>query len=156
MIKFKYGLGRGYQKKATSDNLLSLFDILETRKNKIILQIQDAKTQANEAKAKLLEAEQNLAAARSKVLVIEADAQTLIELKKVELKESLREKQYRLKEANNSIISFEKNKELTQMRHRVFHNALHRVKKYLNQSITVDLHLKINDHQLSTFNLINE
>jgi F-type H+-transporting ATPase subunit b len=133
-----------------------LLDILETRKSKILLQIEDAKTQVNEAQSRLIQAEQDLALARNKVLTIQADAEILVEVKKRDLKESLSDKQKRLKEANNSIISFEKNKELTKLRYRVFNDALHHVKEYLNQSITNDLHLKINDYQLSTFNLMNK
>lgn len=125
-----------------------MLDTLSNRKNTIVNQIEDAQKRMADVKANLLQAEEELRIARQKVITIHADAQSMIDLKTLELKNTIRDRQQRLKDANLAIITFETNKVVTAMRQRTFQIALNQVKQYLNQSITPELHTKIIDHQL--------
>ncbi len=104
-----------------------------------------------DAKAQLLQAQRDLDAAKAKANAIENEADAIIARKKIELTQAMRERQKRLGEANEAIISFENNKVVTSMRQRLFYVALEQVKAYLHQRITPTLHEKIIDHQLAIF-----
>ena len=125
-----------------------MLDTLRDRRNTIVNQIEDAQKRMADVKANLLQAEEELRIARQKVITIHADAQSMIDLKTLELKNMIRDRQQRLKDANVAIITFETNKVVTAMRQRMFQIALKQVKQYLNQRITPELHTKIIDHQL--------
>jgi len=61
------------------------------------------------------------------------------------------EKKKRLANANVSNIYFARKKEIENFRQETFKKALRLVKIYLENNITPDLHLKINDYQLNLF-----
>jgi len=102
-----------------------------------------------DAQAQLLQAQRDLDAAKAKASAIENETDAIIARKKIEMTQTTRERQKRLEEANEAIISFENNKAVTSLRQRLFYAALNKVKEYLRQRITLYLHEQINDHQLA-------
>lgn len=133
-----------------------MLETLGNRRNTILNQIEDAKRRLAEAKANLAQAEKDLELAKAKAITIHADAESIIELKTIDLTRKLHERKKRLKEANVAIISFENNKVFTAMRQRLFRIALEQVREYLSKRITPDLHTKINDYQLSVLKSITK
>jgi F-type H+-transporting ATPase subunit b len=131
-----------------------LQDTLNSRKEKIVTQIEDAKKQYEEVKQTLLEAKELLSQAKVKEIEIRANGevdkkrqiQLLIEAHKEALK--------RLQNVKDITVQLEQQKAVQDLRNYVITSAFKQAEEFLKDHITPDLHVRINDYQLGILKLV--
>lgn len=131
-----------------------LQDTLNSRKEKIVTQIEDAQKQYEEVKQTLLEAKELLSQAKVKEIEIRANGevdkkrqiQLLIEAHKEALK--------RLQNVKDITVQLEQQKAVQDLRNYVITSAFEQAEEFLKNHITPDLHVRINDYQLGILKLV--
>ena len=127
---------------------------LDSRKEKIVTKIEDAKKQYEEVKQTLLEAKKLLSEAKVKELEIRANGdldkkrqiQLLIEANKEALK--------RLESVKDIAVQLEQQKVVQDLRNYVISSAFTQAEEFLKHHIAPDLHVRINDYQLGILKLV--
>nr|YP_010320593.1 ATP synthase CF0 subunit I [Cleidion brevipetiolatum]UJJ83717.1 ATP synthase CF0 subunit I [Cleidion brevipetiolatum] len=138
------------------DNLLSLTDLLDNRKQRILDTIRNSE-ELREGAIEQLEK----ARARLRKVEIEADQFRMngyseIEREKLNLINSTYKTLEQLENYKNETIHFEQQRTINQVRQRVFQQALQGALGTLNSSLTNELHLRTINANLGMFEVIKE
>ena len=151
-----FGKGLWNFGKEWNNNLLSLSDLLDNRKQRILNTIRNS----DELRGKAIE---QLEKARARLKKVEIDADQFrvngyseIEREKMNLINSTYKTLEQFENYKNETIQFEQQKAINQVRQRVFQQALQGALGTLNSSLNNELHLRTINANIGMFGAMNE
>jgi F-type H+-transporting ATPase subunit b len=125
-----------------------LQDTLNSRREKIVAQIEDAKKQYEEVQQSLLEAKELLSQAKIKEIKIRANGEVEKKRQIQLLIEAHEDALKRLHNVKDITVQLEQQKAIQDLRNYVITSAFKQAEDFLQHHITPDLHVRINDYQL--------
>nr|UDD74082.1 ATP synthase CF0 subunit I [Discaria chacaye]UDD74167.1 ATP synthase CF0 subunit I [Discaria nitida]UDD74252.1 ATP synthase CF0 subunit I [Discaria toumatou] len=138
------------------DNLLSLSDLLDNRKQRILKTIQNSEELRGGAVERLEKARARLRKVEMEAEQFRANGYSEIEREKWNLINSTYKTLEQLENYKNETIHFEQQKAINQVRQRVFQQALQGALGTLNSCLNTELHLRTISTNIGMFGTINE
>nr|YP_009542198.1 ATP synthase CF0 subunit I [Tetraena mongolica]AYU56605.1 ATP synthase CF0 subunit I [Tetraena mongolica]AYU56662.1 ATP synthase CF0 subunit I [Tetraena mongolica]WGU20139.1 ATP synthase CF0 subunit I [Tetraena mongolica] len=138
------------------ENLLSLTDLLDNRKQRILNTIRNSEELRGEAVEQLEKALVRLRKVKTEADQFRVNGYSEIEQEKLNLINSTSKTLEQLENYKNETIRFEEQRAINQVRQRVFQQALQGALGTLNSSLNNDLHLRIISANIGMFGEIKE
>nr|YP_010403725.1 ATP synthase CF0 subunit I [Cryptandra amara]YP_010404413.1 ATP synthase CF0 subunit I [Spyridium gunnii]YP_010405960.1 ATP synthase CF0 subunit I [Spyridium ulicinum]UQW87190.1 ATP synthase CF0 subunit I [Spyridium obovatum var. velutinum]UQW83837.1 ATP synthase CF0 subunit I [Cryptandra amara]UQW85471.1 ATP synthase CF0 subunit I [Spyridium gunnii]UQW90372.1 ATP synthase CF0 subunit I [Spyridium ulicinum]UQW90458.1 ATP synthase CF0 subunit I [Spyridium ulicinum] len=138
------------------DNLLSLSDLLDNRKQRILKTIQNSEELREGAVERLEKARARLRKVEMEAEQFRANGYSEIEREKLNLINSTYKTLEQLENYKNETIHFEQQKAINQVRQRVFQQALQGALGTLNSCLNDELHLRTISTNIGMFGTMKE
>nr|WEB51328.1 ATP synthase CF0 subunit I [Tetraena hamiensis var. qatarensis] len=138
------------------ENLLSLTDLLDNRKQRILNTIRNSEELRGEAVEQLEKALVRLKKVKTEAYQFQVNGYSEIEQEKLNLINSTSKTLEQLENYKNETIRFEEQRAINQVRQRVFQQALQGALGTLNSSLNNDLHLRIISANIGMFGAIKD
>nr|UQW89082.1 ATP synthase CF0 subunit I [Spyridium stenophyllum subsp. renovatum] len=138
------------------DNLLSLSDLLDNRKQRILKTIQNSEELREGAVERLEKARARLRKVEMEAEQFRANGYSEIEREKLNLINSTYKTLEQLENYKNETIQFEQQKAINQVRQRVFQQALQGALGTLNSCLNDELHLRTISTNIGMFGTMKE
>ncbi|YP_009256313.1 ATP synthase CF0 subunit I (chloroplast) [Ziziphus jujuba] len=138
------------------DNLLSLSDLLDNRKQRILKTIQNSEELRGGAVERLEKARSRLRKVEMEAEQFRANGYSEIEREKLNLINSTYKTLEQLENYKNETINFEQQKAINQVRQRVFQQALQGALGTLNSCLNTELHLRTINTNIGMFGTMKE
>nr|YP_010405100.1 ATP synthase CF0 subunit I [Spyridium obcordatum]YP_010405530.1 ATP synthase CF0 subunit I [Spyridium scortechinii]UQW87018.1 ATP synthase CF0 subunit I [Spyridium obcordatum]UQW87104.1 ATP synthase CF0 subunit I [Spyridium obcordatum]UQW88222.1 ATP synthase CF0 subunit I [Spyridium scortechinii]UQW88308.1 ATP synthase CF0 subunit I [Spyridium scortechinii]UQW88394.1 ATP synthase CF0 subunit I [Spyridium scortechinii] len=148
--------GKGVCASCLKDNLLSLSDLLDNRKQRILKTIQNSEELREGAVERLEKARARLRKVEMEAEQFRANGYSEIEREKLNLINSTYKTLEQLENYKNETIQFEQQKAINQVRQRVFQQALQGALGTLNSCLNDELHLRTISTNIGMFGTMKE
>ena len=138
------------------DNLLSLSDLLDNRKQRILNTIRNSEELRGGAIEQLEKARARLRKVEMEADQYRVNGYSEIERQKLNLINSTSKDLEQLENSKNDTIYFEQQRAINQVRQRVFQQALQRALRTLNSCLNNELHLRTISANIGMFEAMKE